>query len=262
MDLDQHVAALSDLPLGGVRYFPQAGSTNDLAMDWANQGAKDLSLIVADEQTAGRGRNGRTWYSQPGTSLTFSLIVKPTLLEHRSIGLFTALAALAVVQAVRSLPGKMDTKIKWPNDVLVNQHKVCGILTETTWIGDRVEQLVIGVGINVCKGSVPSGEILNFPASSLEELAHSQIDRMVLLHSVLLGFLFWRQHLGKRSFLDAWESSLAFMGEQVKIWSLHGSAQLGTIIGLEENGNLLLKDALGNKFSVSDGELHLDHLGQ
>jgi BirA family biotin operon repressor/biotin-[acetyl-CoA-carboxylase] ligase len=263
VELDQNIlnAALGDLPLGGIRYYPQVGSTNDLAITWAGEGATDNSLVIADEQTSGRGRNGRKWYSPAGASLTFSLILKPGQEETRSVGLFTALAALAVVQAIQELPGNFIPKIKWPNDVLVNDRKVCGILTETTWVGDKIESLVIGVGINVTAESVPSAEYLNYPATSLEEVSCSRIDRIQVLQAIVKGIFYWRSQLGEPPFLAAWESSLAFLGEQVKVRTENGPSRLGTIQGLDKDGGLILKDGSGDVFSVHTGEVHLEHPG-
>lgn len=257
LDLDNLNAALGDLPLGGIRYYPQVGSTNDLAISWAGEGAADVSLLIADEQTSGRGRNGRKWYSPAGASLAFSLVLKPDQEEARWVGLFTALAALAVVQAIKALPGNLVPKIKWPNDVLVSDRKVCGILTETTWVGEGLASLVIGVGINVTAGSVPSVEFLNYPATSLEEVSCSRIDRVKLLHAILEGIFYWRSQLGKQSFMDAWESSLAFLGDQVKIWTENEPDIQGIIQGLDKDGGLIIKDNRGKLFSVHNGELHL-----
>jgi BirA family biotin operon repressor/biotin-[acetyl-CoA-carboxylase] ligase len=109
---------LSDLPLGEIRYFEQVGSTNDLALDWANQSAPDFSLVIANEQTAGRGRAGRKWSTPPNSGLALSLILHPSTTEQASPLLFTGLGALGLVQALKKY--SLPAQIKWPNDVLLN----------------------------------------------------------------------------------------------------------------------------------------------
>ena len=179
-------AVLGDLPLGGIRYFETVSSTNDEAIAWAGQSALDMSLVISNEQTSGRGRNGRKWYTPAGSSLAFSLILRPGKAEARSVGLFSAMGALAVVQAINELNIGLQPRIKWPNDVLVENKKVCGILAEGSWSGEMIESLVIGIGVNVSPGSVPPSDLLNFPATSLENVSYSKIDRLDLLHKILI----------------------------------------------------------------------------
>ena len=139
---------LSDLPLGGVRYYPQISSTNDAALAWAAEGAADLALVIADEQTAGRGRVGRSWITPAGAALACSLVLRPAVEEGESIALYSALGALAVVSALEEKYG-LNPEIKWPNDVLVRGRKLCGILAETVWLGSQAESVVLGIGLNV-----------------------------------------------------------------------------------------------------------------
>jgi len=250
-------AALKDLPLGGIRYYPTVGSSNDLAIAWATQNAADMSLVIADEQSAGRGRNGRKWYSPAGEALSFSLILRLDNAETRSIGLFSALGALAVVQAINEIDAGLDPKIKWPNDILVNNQKVCGILTEAAWSGDRIESLVIGIGVNVSQGSIPPMDTLNFPATCLDDLSYSKINRLDLLKKILEAVADWRNHLDSRFLIDAWQEKLAFRGEMVNIWSENSQPRAGVIIGLDPDGGLCLQDSKGQKFTCHFGEVHL-----
>src|ERR1044071_8233560 len=109
--------ALSKLPLGDMRYFESIGSTNDEALAWAATDSPDLSLIIADEQTAGRGRLDRKWFTPSGTALAFSLILRPTPEEKPFLTRIVGLAALAVAEAVQKR--ELRAQIKWPNDVLI-----------------------------------------------------------------------------------------------------------------------------------------------
>ncbi|MEO7839349.1 MAG: biotin--[acetyl-CoA-carboxylase] ligase, partial [Anaerolineales bacterium] len=152
---------LSNLPLGDVKYFDSIGSTNDEALAWAAIDARDLSLVIADEQTAGRGRLDRKWSTPSGTALAFSLIVRPTVDEKPHLSRTVGWAALAVTDSLRTR--QLTPQIKWPNDVLLLERKVCGILVESVWSGEEIDCVVIGTGINVLKGSVPPTDILQFP---------------------------------------------------------------------------------------------------
>src|ERR1044071_7260555 len=154
--------ALAQLPLGDVRYFDSIGSTNNEALAWAASGVRDLSLVIAEEQTAGRGRLDRKWFTPRGTALAFSLILRPTPEEKPYLTRVVGLAALAVADSLRTRG--LVAQIKWPNDVLLNGRKVSGILVESVWSGEEVDCVVTGIGMNVLKDSVPSTELLQFPA--------------------------------------------------------------------------------------------------
>jgi len=254
-------AALNDLHLGGIRYYSTVASTNDVAINWALENAKDMSLVLSDKQMNGRGRNGSNWFSSGKASLTFSLIIRPRENEFRSIGLFTALAALAVTQSINVLPGIKKPEIKWPNDILLNGRKVCGILTEASWNGDELASLVIGVGINISAGSVPSNETTNFPATSLEQEANFSIGRIDLLHQILQEVNNWRFQLGKPEFISAWEGSLAYIGRRVNISPQFGQSWIGIIVGLDPDGGLRVLNEQGDPVTLHDGEVKVEISG-
>lgn len=248
-------AALKDLPMGGLRYLERVGSTNDVALAWAADGAADFSLVVSDEQTTGRGRGGRRWYTPPGAALAFSLILRPRSVEHEKAALFSALGAVAVVEALGQRA--LQAEIKWPNDVLLRRRKVCGVLTETVWVGDQIDSLVIGVGVNVASSSVPPAEQLTFPATCLEVEAGREVDRLSLLHDILFALSHWRPQMGTSAFRDAWERRLAFRGETVEVWAEGRPPCSGQIAGLGQDGSLLLRSSAQEILSFPFGEVHL-----
>jgi BirA family biotin operon repressor/biotin-[acetyl-CoA-carboxylase] ligase len=245
---------LSRLPLGHIRYFDTVGSTNSEALAWATSGARDLSLVIADEQTAGRGRLDRKWFTPPGTALAFSLILRPTDRETPYLTRLVGLAALAVADALRTRG--LVAQIKWPNDVLLHGRKVAGILVESVWSGEEVDCLVIGIGINVLAGAVPSPELLLFPATSLEEALGPGVEREEILHDVLAGIIALRPHLGSDSFLASWEKALAFRGEQIQVEN-GGSPVAGKLLGLEPDGSLHLTTEDNNSVTVRFGDVRL-----
>ena len=179
MNKTQIERGLSPLPLGVIRYFDTIGSTNDEALAWASQGAPDFSLIVADEQTSGRGRMDRKWFTPPHSALAMSLILRPTTVERAHPSRTTGLLALSLAESLLKLG--LAPQIKWPNDVLLSGRKVAGILVESTWMGEELDALVLGMGVNVLNASIPPADQLLFPATSVETELGYPIERVELL---------------------------------------------------------------------------------
>jgi BirA family biotin operon repressor/biotin-[acetyl-CoA-carboxylase] ligase len=247
--------ALSPLPLGDIQYFDSIGSTNNEALAWATSGAKDQSLVIADEQTAGRGRLDRKWFTPKGTALALSLILRLTAGEKPYLSRIVGLGALAVTDCLGTRG--LVSQIKWPNDVLLNGRKVAGILVESVWSGEEVDGLVIGIGLNVLKGAVPSDGSLFFPATSLEESLGPLVERERVLHDILAGIIALRPHLASDSFIASWEKALAFRGEQVQIEKGDGTLLTGKLLGLESDGSLRLIDEQGKSITVRFGDVRL-----
>ncbi len=246
---------LSGLPLGRIRYFDSIGSTNDEALAWAAQGAGDLSIVIADEQTAGRGRLKRKWFTPKGTALAFSLILRPSEAESTHPARTVGLGALALTATC--LKFGLGAQIKWPNDVLLGRKKTAGILVESVWTGEALDAMVLGMGVNVLAASVPPADLVIFPATSLEsELGHP-VDRADILREILSAFLLWRIKLGTDEFLKAWEDALAFRGEQVQIFKGDESPFMGELLGLAPDGGLRLRDTNDSILTIQFGEIHL-----
>ncbi len=253
--------ALSAIPLCGLRYFEQTGSTNDIALAWAAAGAPDLALVYAEEQTAGRGRGIRRWFTPAGAALAFSLVLRPLPGLEPSIPLFSALGALAVCEVLAAQG--LQPQIKWPNDVLLNRRKVCGILAESVWLGEKVESVVLGVGLNIKPEAVPPPDQLNFPATCLEDELPApgrQIqarERAALLAQILQTMLAWRALVATDKFKEALEERLAFRGEMVEIWADGQMINSGRVDGLGQDGSLRLLSPQGQVIIIQFGEVHL-----
>lgn len=246
---------LSDIPLGGLRTFDHVGSTNDTALAWAADGAPDLAMVYADEQKSGRGRGARRWFTPPGAALAFSLINRPSSSEEQSIPLFSGLGAIAVCEAL-GLRG-LHPEIKWPNDVLLDRRKVCGVLAEAVWTGEKVDCIILGIGVNVTPAAVPEPEQLNFPATSIESVLGKSVDRLGLLRDILQALLYWRSLLSKDVFPAAWNKYLAFRGEEVEVRSEGLPPRTGQVEGLERDGSLRLRSRDGQAFIMQFGEVQL-----
>ena len=239
-----------------MRYFDSIGSTNDEALAWATDNARDLSIVIADEQTQGRGRLNRKWYTPKGSALAFSLILRPAAALRPHLSRTVGLAALSIAESCRMLG--LAPRIKWPNDILLNGKKMAGILIETVWSGEDVDSVVVGMGINVHSASVPPQELLQFPATSLEDvLGKEPPTREEILFSILNAFIHWRERMGTDELIHAWEETLAFRGEQVQIQAGTEIPITGELLGLESDGGLRLRDSNDKSIIVRFGDVSL-----
>ena len=255
MTEDELRLRLRELPLAGLRWYPSVDSTNTAALEWAARGALDGSLVVADQQSAGRGRLGRKWVTNPGAALAFSLILRPTSREREHMGLFSPLGAMGVTDALRGLG--LTPQIKWPNDVLLQRLKVCGILVETVWLGQELDSLVMGIGVNVAPSSVPPPGELLFPAVCIENVLGKPVERTALLGEILRSIFAWRVSLGLPEFLDAWQSNLAFTGERVSVLQGEEKPLDGVLLGIEAQGGLRIRSQDGDEITVMVGDVSL-----
>ncbi len=247
---------LASLPLADLRYFDSIGSTNDEALAWATEGARDFSLVAADEQMTGRGRAGRKWVTPQGTALAFSLILRPAAAEADCPSLFTGLGALSLLSVLKKRG--LKPQVKWPNDVLLNGKKVAGILVESVWTGNALDTVVLGMGVNVLAGSNPPDDELLFPATSVETELGRPIEREEFLRDILSALVAWRPKMSTGELVKAWEENLSFRGEQVEVWQGNEEPLTGRVIGLESDGSLRLLTGKRDKIvTVQFGEIHL-----
>lgn len=270
--------ALQGLPLGPVRYFSSLASTNDEAVSWAAAGAPHLALVVADEQTAGKGRSGRRWLTPPGSALAFSLVLQPRhfpeavekpgalpdagTLEYGYdipqwvLSRLTALGTLAVSSALQATLG-LASQIKWPNDVLLEGKKVAGVLAEVQWQGEQLASAILGIGINVAKDSIVSNHPYGFPPTSIETVLEKPVDRWHLLAATLESLLHWLPRLASKAFLTSWQERLAYRGERVRILRDAAAPLDGRLVGLGRDGALILVTEDGHRLALQSGEVHL-----
>jgi len=220
-----------------VRRFATLPSTNSEAMRQALAGVDEGLVIVASEQTAGRGRLDRKWVSPAGAGLYFSIVLRP-LAEPGSWSLLPLLAAIAVNDALFEAC-QLETDIKWPNDLIAGERKICGILAEAIET-EKGRAVVVGIGINLTKEAFPPN--LNEVAISVEEATTKRPDREVLLAALLRAFSSWylllQQSGGQQQILEAWTSRSSFAkGKRVKV--TNGNEVItGITGGVESDGAL------------------------
>jgi BirA family transcriptional regulator, biotin operon repressor / biotin---[acetyl-CoA-carboxylase] ligase len=248
-----NIQSFKKLPIGAIRYFDTIGSTNDEALAWAAQGAPNLSIVIADEQTAGRGRLDRKWFTPPRSAIACSVILHPR--DSANLSRTVGLAALSIADACSRLG--LTPQIKWPNDILLNGKKTAGILIESAWTGDTVTALVIGMGINVLKESVPPAEDLKFPATSIEtELGHVP-DREDFLRTVLTSMVKRLPQMGTDDFIASWETQLAYKNQIVQILQAGDEMVQGRLLGLQTDGGLRLQGEHDSQLTIHFGDVSL-----
>ena len=234
--------------------LPRTGSTNDVAKDLAAQGAPEGTVVLADEQTAGRGRLERHWSAPAGACLLCSILFRPNLLPIQAPWL-TMLCALAAADAVQQVAG-LPVSLKWPNDLIVpspNWKKLAGILTETGIIGERLSFVVVGIGVNA---NVAPRDLPNLAPNAASILAETgrEVDRAALLASLLAGvetrYARLRTGAGPRA---EWAARLATLGQRVNA-TTSTETLTGVAETVDEDGALLLRtpDGVLRRFLAGD----------
>lgn len=233
-------------------YATTLTSTQDMARREAAEGAPEGTVVIAEEQTAGRGRLGRSWVSPPGDNLYLTLLLRPTLTGLRAL---TMVAPLACVQAAQDTTG-VEARIKWPNDVLVNRRKLAGILIDTELMGEQPEYTLVGIGLNVNMDVESQPEVASI-ATSLRAEAGREVPREEALASLLNSFEALYQKAGKGQELrEAWKARLETLGKRVNV-RFGDIVEEGLAEDVDEEGNLLLRLPGGALRVVSAGEVTL-----
>lgn len=232
--------ALNGLGVFDFQYFDKVSSTNDMALDWIASSPQEYAAVMADAQTAGRGRQNRRWVTTPGASIALSIIVYPSSVEQEELGLFPLAAGLAVAHAVEN-QGIKTVQLKWPNDVLIMQMKTAGILVETVWDGASLKGLVVGIGINVLADAVPPSDSLLFPATCIQSHADQEPDQITLIADTIANLQRIRKDLTSPDFVQRYTSKLAFRGQKVSIRESDAQITTGEIAGIDPSGQLCLR---------------------
>ncbi len=221
-----------------VHHYESVGSTMDEAFRLGLEGAPEGAVIVAEAQTKGRGRMGRNWSSPKHKGVYFSLILRPKLPPSQA-AMLTLAAAVAISEAVEKVAVGVEARIKWPNDILVGTKKLCGILTELRAETDRVQFIVVGVGINV---NTSVTQLLP-EATSIRAETDAACSRLVLFQEILRHFekrymAFLKN--GPAMILADWKARSATLGRQVRFVD-RGESFVGVAEDLAEDGGLLVR---------------------
>jgi BirA family transcriptional regulator, biotin operon repressor / biotin---[acetyl-CoA-carboxylase] ligase len=245
LTIDQLQRALAAAGLEApVRADEVTGSTNDTAREMAEAGSPEWTLVTASHQTAGRGRLGREWLDRRGSALMFSVVLRPSLPPERA-GLVPLLAGVAMARAAREATGA-DVRCKWPNDLMLGDAKIGGILAESV-VGDgRLRFVVVGVGVNL--GDPPAGvERAGALPAGQEPLLRAFLGELTALYEPAdPGF--------GDSVLSAYREVSATIGRQVEATTVEGSRVSGTAVDVDDRGDLIVETAEGPR-AVAFGEI-------
>ncbi len=234
-----------------ILYFKRIPSTMDEMGREGEAGASEGTVVLAEEQTAGRGRFGRYWVSPPG-NLYLSVLLRPSV---TMLPCLIMLASIAVVRVIRRGTG-LDAAVKWPNDVLIGNSKVCGILVESVLDGSDVKYAVVGIGVNV---GFDASQIkgLSQRATGLAKEVGGSVDQAALLRHLLqeMDALYLDLRDG-RSPIEEWRNLLVTLGNSIKVqWQ--EEVQVGYAEDVDQQGNLLLRQRDGSLISVPAGDVTL-----
>ena len=236
-----------------IIYEEKMDSTNIRAKRLGEQNAENGTVVVTQYQTAGRGRRGNTWISPVGNCY-FSLLLRPEILAERA-SMLTLVTALALAKTIRQVTD-LETMIKWPNDIVVNGKKLCGILTESSTDLENIHYVVVGIGIN-CNQTEFSKEIAEM-ATSIRLETGIEVNRSKLLGTFLSMFeTYYETFLETEDLskmLEDYNNLLVNRGREVKIIEKEKERIL-TAVGIDENGGLLVEDKQGKQETIISGEV-------
>jgi len=237
-----------------VHYFAATGSTNAVLKARAERGAPEGTVVITDLQTAGKGRLGRRWLAPAGSSLLMSILFRPPLAPPQ-LARLTMLCSLGVLDGVRSTTG-LTLQLKWPNDLLVGDKKVAGILTESSLAGDQVEFAIVGIGLNV-NFDPASVEGIPETATSLSNALGQHVPRLPLLVSILsaIDARYHRLRAGELPHAE-WASHLVTLGQVVQVTTPQG-IEVGVAEGVDADGALLLRRDDGRLIQIVAGDVSL-----
>ena len=237
-----------------VLYFDTIDSTNTKAQELAEKGYPSGTLVVADKQESGKGRRGRSWVSPSGTGIFMTLMIKPDI-NPNNASMLTLVAALAVAKAITSVTGE-KALIKWPNDIVVNGKKVCGILTEMNAQFDYINNIVVGVGINVHNESFPE-EISQMASSLMIEAGGKRFHRAQIIAETMLYFEQYYDIFLKTQDLSAlvreYDELLVNRNKSVRVLDPKEPFD-GKAMGITPKGELIV-DTWESRKLVSSGEV-------
>ncbi|MEN6318801.1 MAG: biotin--[acetyl-CoA-carboxylase] ligase [Syntrophaceae bacterium] len=241
----------------GIVYFSETDSTNIRAKLIANDGAPEGTVVVAEKQTQGRGRRGRRWFSPPGDGIYTSIILRPLLSPNEAPKL-TLLASVAVAEAILSMTS-LNVNIKWPNDILVNGRKIAGILTEISTEMDKIDYVVIGVGLNVNTPWESFPPDIRGRATSILTETGRPFPRIVLLRAYLEWLEIYYETLNSKGFqpvMNRWKNLADIIGRRISV-EMIDRVSTGEVLDVDKDGFLLLRDTEGAIERIISGDVTL-----
>ena len=240
-----------------IIYLNETDSTNTRAKELAAQGAPEGTLIIAEKQTKGRGRRGRSWFSPPGGGIYFSLILRP-IISPSETPRITLMTAVVLAETLISLM-KLKLRIKWPNDILVNGKKLAGILTEISTEMDAVNYIVVGLGMNVNTQLEDLPKEIKKTATSILIETGKQFPRVKLIKHYLKLYEKYYDMFKNNDFepiMKRWKELADIIGKQIRV-DVIGKTHIGKVVDVDNDGVLILKDDQGKLQRIFSGDVTL-----
>jgi BirA family transcriptional regulator, biotin operon repressor / biotin---[acetyl-CoA-carboxylase] ligase len=225
--------------------YDSIDSTSSRAKIFANKGAEEGTVVIADHQTAGRGRFGRTWFAESGSGLLFSVIVRPTFSMDK-IGLLPFFAAVGIANAVETVTG-MQCECKWPNDILLNKKKCCGILMESISQKNKFDYAILGIGLNVNQKRFPDD--LEGTATSLNSECGREFDRRNVFCQIMSSLESYYTDVSKGNFntvLKEWKARTTIFGKRITLTQAADVID-GIAVNLAADGGLVVETETGQR---------------
>lgn len=238
------------------QWLEETGSTNDFLKALARQGAPHGTVLIADRQSGGHGRMGRSFHSPEGVGIYFSILLRPQCTPEDLMHL-TCATAVAMCDAVEASAG-FRPDIKWTNDLVYNKRKLGGILTELGLSpGGRVDYTIIGIGINCCQQEIDFPEEIRGIAASLSMVTGEEIDRAKVAAAMMDALFQMDQILltGKAGILNRYRKDCITLGQEVSLLRVGEAVRRGKAVDLDDNGALMVKFADGHVETVNTGEV-------
>src|SRR4030043_1142915 len=236
-----------------IHHFGTLASTNAQAYQLALDGAEEGEVVISESQEKGKGRLGRQWFSPPFSNLYLSVILRPKIPPHQA-SLITLMAAVATAEAIQKFSGLFPL-IKWPNDILLRDRKIAGLLNEIHSEMDRIHFVILGIGVNLNMDEKMFPKDIRAAATSLKREMGQSISRKAFLQTLLEELEMWYETFLKKGaspILKAWRDKAQIQGRPVKVTSF-GEVLSGTAIDVDNDGALILETKAGERKRVGAG---------
>jgi BirA family biotin operon repressor/biotin-[acetyl-CoA-carboxylase] ligase len=242
-----------------IEYYEELESTNTEALRLALENAPEGTVVIADAQSEGRGRLDRIWESPPSLNLYLSVVLRPDI-PAASASLIPLMVGVAVADII-SKYGPGAVRLKWPNDVLIDGKKICGILTEMRTKADRVHFIIVGIGVNINMRKLDFPRGIRETATSLRILTECEIDRIDVAIRLFESLERWYRIFlsgGEAAIREKWLQYADIIGKRIEV-VFKSETQRGTVVGLDEHGALLLEGETGVQ-QVLAGDVYIERL--
>lgn len=253
-DIDAIKSRMNNPLVETIRYYESVDSTNNVAMEMED--VQEGTVIIGGEQRKGRGRLNRNWHS-PKSGLWFSIVLKPNKNKFDKIAVLTLIGALAVNEAISKQ--NINTDLKWPNDILYKNKKVCGILSQFKSKGNEVDRVVVGIGINVNQKEFPKE--ISDTSISLRMIKGEKIDKDQLLADILnyLGFYYEKFENNEiNDIIDKWKSKMFMLHKVIKFSTSDNQSYKGEVVDITDKGELVVEKKNGKVEKLIAGDVSID----